>query len=195
MKNTIYVFILFTLIAGSVVLFLYRGNGRPRRHTLTEPAAKGKVIRRHFQAPLSVTNTDRILIEKKARRLTLFCQGRLIKTYRVALGREPVGRKTTEGDGRTPEGCYIIDYCNADSKFHLALHISYPNEADKRRAAARGVSPGSDIMIHGLMNGTGRMGKRHLARDWTLGCVAVTDKEIDEICRMAPVGTKVEIVP
>lgn len=195
MKNTIPVFILFTLIAGSVVLFLNRGNDRPRRHTLTETAVKGKVIRRHLQPPLPGNNSDWILIEKRARRLTLFRQGKPVKKYRVALGRQPVGKKTTEGDCRTPEGCYVVDYCNAGSRFHRALHISYPNEEDRRQAALRGVSPGSDIMIHGLMNGMGWIGKRHLMRDWTLGCVAVTNKEMDEIWRMASVGTKVKILP
>jgi murein L,D-transpeptidase YafK len=195
MKKTIPVSILFALIAGSMVLFLNRGNYQPKKRMFPEPAAMEKVDRRHLQAHLPGNNSDRILIEKRARRLTLFRQGKPTKTYRVALGRRPVGKKTKEGDCRTPEGCYIIDYCNADSRFHRALHISYPNEEDKRQAALRGVSPGCDIMIHGLMNGMGWIGKRHLKRDWTQGCIAVTNKEMDEIWRMASVGTKVEIVP
>src|SRR5207237_7047393 len=93
---------------------------------------------------------DRILVEKSARRLTLFFSGRKLKEYRVALGFSPVGPKQREGDGRTPEGNYKIDFHKSDSAFHRALHISYPDAADTRRAAESGVAPGGDIMINGL---------------------------------------------
>jgi murein L,D-transpeptidase YafK len=195
MKKIISISLLFAFIAVSMVFFLNRGTFQPKKRVFPESATKEKVGRLYLQASLPGITTDRILIEKRVRRLTLFRQGKPIKTYRVALGRRPVGKKTREGDCRTPEGCYIIDYCNADSRFHRALHISYPNEEDKRRAALHGVSPGSDIMIHGLMNGMGWTGNRHLMHDWTKGCIAVTNKEMDEIWRMASVGTKVEIVP
>jgi murein L,D-transpeptidase YafK len=138
---------------------------------------------------------DKILIEKKARRLILFSKGQEIKTYKVALGRNPEGIKEKEGDGRTPEGNYVIDSRNKTSGYHLSLHISYPNEKDKRRAKELGVSPGGSIMIHGIKNGFGWVGRFHTWFDWTKGCIAVTDKEIEEISRLVPNGTAVEIRP
>lgn len=137
---------------------------------------------------------DKVLIEKKARRLTLFYNGRSLKSYRVALGPDPEGKKVEEGDKRTPEGTYMIDRRKELSGYHRALHISYPNPDDIAQANARGVSPGGDIMIHGLPNGIGFFGKLHVKRDWTFGCIAVTNPEIDEIWRVVPDGTTVEIV-
>jgi murein L,D-transpeptidase YafK len=140
-------------------------------------------------------NVDAVLVEKAARRLTLMSSGGTVRTYRVALGREPVGPKVREGDNRTPEGSYIIDRRNPSSAFHLALHVSYPNPSDVKRAAALGVSPGADIMIHGIRNGLGWLGPAHRLLDWTRGCIAVTDAEIQEIARLVPDGTPVEIRP
>ena len=136
---------------------------------------------------------DKILIEKNARRLTLFCKDKAIKTYKVALGGNPKGPKEREGDNKTPEGIYVIDSRKTNSHYYLALHISYPNEKDKKRAKELGVSPGGDIMIHGIRNGLGWIGKLHTWIDWTKGCIAVTNDEIDEIARLAPNGTVVEI--
>lgn len=138
---------------------------------------------------------DKILIEKGLRRLTLFRQGKPLKTYQVALGRNPQGKKTEEGDCRTPEGTYTIDRRKQHSKYCRALHISYPSPSDVAQAKARGVSPGDDVMIHGLPNALSFVGKLHLIRDWTLGCVAVTNPEIEEIWRVVPDGVVVEIVP
>ncbi|ACM21165.1 peptidoglycan L,D-transpeptidase, YkuD family [Geotalea daltonii FRC-32] len=138
---------------------------------------------------------DRVLIEKGPRRLTLFRQGKRLKTYEVALGRNPQGKKTEEGDCRTPEGIYTIDRRKQSSRYHRALHISYPSSADVAQAKARSVSPGGDVMIHGLPNALGFVGKVHLIRDWTLGCVAVTNPDIEEIWRVVPDGVVVEIVP
>lgn len=138
---------------------------------------------------------DRIVIEKGAHTLTLFRGAMPLKLYRVALGRVPVGPKREEGDHRTPEGSYTIDRRKVDSDFHLALHISYPNPEDVAQAASRGVSAGSDIMIHGLPNGSGWIGVLHRRKDWTDGCVAVTDQEIEEIWRTVPDGIVVEIRP
>ncbi|MDP9099511.1 MAG: L,D-transpeptidase family protein [Verrucomicrobiota bacterium] len=138
---------------------------------------------------------DRVLVEKSARRLTLLKNGNALKTYRVALGRAPVGAKDYEGDQRTPEGIYSIDFHKADSDYHLALHVSYPEPRDIERAAARGLSAGSDIMIHGLPNGRGWIGRVHRRSDWTAGCVAVTDFEIEEIYRAVPGGTPIELRP
>jgi murein L,D-transpeptidase YafK len=138
---------------------------------------------------------DRILVEKSARRLTLMRNGNALKTYRVALGRAPIGAKEYEGDQRTPEGIYSIDFHKPDSDYHLALHISYPEQRDIDQAAAQGLSAGSDIMIHGLPNGRGWLGRFHRRSDWTAGCVAVADFEIEEIYRIVPDGTPVELRP
>jgi len=140
-------------------------------------------------------SADRVVVEKAQRRLTLYHQGVALRSYQVALGFEPEGPKTREGDGRTPEGVYLIDRHKADSGYHLALHLSYPNAADRARAAALGVPPGGDIMIHGMRNGLGWLGPLHRLHDWTHGCIALSDAEIDEVAAAVPDGTPVEIRP
>ena len=141
------------------------------------------------------TTADRIVVEKSKRTLSLYRAGKLLKSYKIALGKNPVGPKQREGDSRTPEGSYVIDFRKADSKFHRALHISYPNAEDRRRARERGVQPGGAIMIHGLPNGTGAIGAAHRLRDWTDGCIAVTNEEIEEIWKVVPNGTAIVIRP
>ena len=141
------------------------------------------------------TTIDRILVEKSARQLSIFQKANQIKSYRIALGRNPLGAKQEEGDMKTPEGIYKIDGRNPQSSFHLALHISYPSDEDDKRAAARGVPPGFDIMIHGIQNGRGWIGAFHRWNDWTAGCIAVTDEEIEELWRVTPDGTTIEIRP
>jgi murein L,D-transpeptidase YafK len=141
------------------------------------------------------TKIDRILVEKAERKLSILREGKVIKTYRIALGSNPIGAKQEEGDMKTPEGVYTIDYRNPNSDYHLALHVSYPSDEDNARAAERGVNAGFDIMIHGLPNGQGWMGAVHRQKDWTAGCMAVTDEEIEELWRVTPDGTTVEILP
>ena len=138
---------------------------------------------------------DKVLIEKKERRLTLLSKGEVIKTYKIALGGNPVGPKERQDDNKTPEGTYIIDSRNGNSGFHLALRISYPNEQDIRRAKQLGVSPGGDIMIHGLKNDFSLVGAYHAEVDWTNGCIAVTNQEMEDIYKFVPNGTTVEIRP
>jgi L,D-peptidoglycan transpeptidase YkuD (ErfK/YbiS/YcfS/YnhG family) len=138
---------------------------------------------------------DKILIEKKERRLTLISRGKVLKTYKIALGGNPIGPKERQGDNKTPEGTYVIDSRNKDSRYHLSLHISYPNEKDKKRAKELGVSPGGNIMIHGIKNGFSWVNDLQAKVDWTKGCIAVTDEEIEEIEKLAPNGTIVEIRP
>lgn len=138
---------------------------------------------------------DRMLVEKSARRLTLFRNGTTLKSYAVALGGAPAGAKEYEGDQRTPEGIYRIDFHKPDSDYHLALHISYPEQDDVERAALQRLSAGSDIMIHGLPNGRGWIGRFHRRSDWTAGCIAVADFEIEEIYRAVPDGTPIELRP
>ncbi len=138
---------------------------------------------------------DRVVIEKSARRLTLYSQGRAISSHRVALGGNPVGHKQEEGDQRTPEGLYVVDARNPNSAFHRSLRISYPDDRDRARAAAAGKNPGGLIMIHGIRNGLGWIGRLHRLVDWTDGCIAVTNREMDEIWDSVSVGTPVEIRP
>ncbi len=138
---------------------------------------------------------SKVLIEKRERRLTLIAKDSALKSYRIALGGNPNGPKERQGDDKTPEGTYIIDSRNTDSAYHLSLHISYPSEKDLRRARELGVSPGGDIMIHGLKNGFSWIGDSHALVDWTKGCIAVTDEEIEEIADLVPNGTIVEIRP
>ena len=113
----------------------------------------------------------------------------------MSLGREPVGPKRFEGDGKTPEGQYVIDTRKEDSSFHLALHVSYPSRQDTVYAESQDQSPGGAIMIHGIRNGLGFLGPLHRAYDWTQGCIAVTDAEIEELWRAVPNGTPIEIRP
>lgn len=138
---------------------------------------------------------DRVIVNKAKRELLLMHAGNMVRSYRVALGRNPVGPKTKQGDGKTPEGIYSISGRNAASAFHRALRVSYPNSADRAQAKRLGVAPGGDIMIHGLPNGQGHIGKAHLQSDWTEGCIAVTNAEIEEIWGLVRDGTKVEINP
>lgn len=144
---------------------------------------------------VAALRADRIVVEKSRRMLYLMAGDSLVKAYRVALGKEPVGAKVRRGDGRTPEGTYRICGRNPYSKYHLSLRISYPGLQDRARADSLGVNPGGDIMIHGLKNGYEWIGRRHLRRDWTLGCIAVTNREIEEIWAAVPDGTPITIEP
>ena len=138
---------------------------------------------------------DRIIISKSNRNLILMNGSQPLRTYTVALGRGPVGAKMRTGDHQTPEGNYVIDTKKNHSRFHLALHISYPNQSDRERAQRAGIDPGGDIEIHGIENGLGWIGPLHRRMNWTDGCIAVTDDEMDEIWKLVPVGTPVEIRP
>lgn len=150
----------------------------------------------HVWNPLpNGTTIDRIVVEKSARTLSVFANRERLKRYQIALGLNPVGAKEQEGDNKTPEGIYKIDSRNPQSNFHLGLHISYPSDADQARAAERGVNAGFDIMIHGIQNGRGWIGAFHRLHDWTAGCIALTDEEMEELWRVTPDGTTVEIRP
>ena len=141
------------------------------------------------------THADRIVVHKKARTMELMRSSQVIKTYKIALGGEPVGPKTRQGDHRTPEGLYVIDSRNVHSQFHRSLHISYPNADDRARSLKLGKSPGGDIEIHGLPSGFAWIGTTQHALDWTAGCIALSNDEIDEVWKMVSVGTTVEIDP
>jgi murein L,D-transpeptidase YafK len=140
-------------------------------------------------------HAERVVVLKKDRTLILYSNGKELKRYKVALGGHPVGPKQQQGDSRTPEGTYTLDSRNANSRFYKSIHISYPNAADRERARKAGVNPGGDIFVHGLPNGFGAIGVAHRLKDWTDGCIAVTDSEIDEIWKLVPNGTVIEIKP
>lgn len=134
-----------------------------------------------------------VLVYKSARRMHLMHHDRAIRTFPIRLGGDPIGHKVMEGDGKTPEGSYWIDRRNPNSAYHLSLGISYPNAEDRARAEALGVDPGGNIFIHGLPNGQG--GRDEWGRDWTAGCIAVTNPEMEEIYAMVRDGTPIHIFP
>lgn len=136
---------------------------------------------------------DRILVDKSDRTLSLLRDGQVLRVYAVGLGFAPEGDKRMQGDGRTPEGVYAIDRRNGESAYHLSLGIDYPRPQDREEAAALGRAPGGDIFIHGQPPGLAA--RERLAGDWTAGCIAVTNANIEEIWRVTPIGTPVEIVP
>jgi murein L,D-transpeptidase YafK len=138
---------------------------------------------------------DQVVVYKQQRKLVLLAHGKEVRTYRVALGGEPVGPKRRQGDHRTPEGSYVLDSRNAQSHFYKAFHISYPNSQDVAAAKKLGAKPGGDIMLHGLPNGYAWVGKAHVLHDWTDGCIAVSNEEMDEIWSLVRVGTPIEIKP
>ena len=138
---------------------------------------------------------DRVIVIKHEHKLMLMHGQSVLKTYSVALGPVSTGAKEQKGDHRTPEGLYVLDSRNPHSHYYKAIHISYPSAEDRKRAARLGVSPGGDVFIHGLPNGYGAVGSAHRLHDWTDGCIAVTDNEMDEIWALVPNGTPIEIRP
>lgn len=163
-----------------------------RRNALALTAgflAAGAVPARAAYAQVAAPRANVIVVSKRNRVMELRSGEQLLKRYRVHLGFQPTGQKVMSGDGRTPEGQYFIDRRNARSDFYLSLGISYPNVVDTARARSLGVQPGGDIMIHGGPRRTADKSKD----DWTAGCIAVTDQEIEEIWSMVPTGTPVVI--
>jgi murein L,D-transpeptidase YafK len=138
---------------------------------------------------------DLVIVRKAARSLQLMRAGRVVKTYRVALGRDPAGPKRKEGDGRTPEGVYTLDWRNSSSAFHRSIHVSYPRAGDEHHALRWGVPAGGLIMLHGLPNGVPAERVGHPEIDWTDGCIALTNDEIDEIWSLVEDGTTIIIYP
>ncbi len=139
---------------------------------------------------------DAVRVEKSERKMYLHSGDQIIRSYEVSLGDSPRGHKTTEGDEKTPEGTYVLNWRNPNSRYHLSIQISYPNEADVRQARERGVSPGGAIFIHGLPNGTGSLRQPPSRKDWTDGCIAVkSNREMEEIWKLVPLGTPITINP
>ena len=139
------------------------------------------------------TRADSILVDKSARTLSLLKDGNVVASFRIALGRHPEGHKTQRGDGRTPEGHYFISRREAHSHFYRALEVSYPNAEDKQRAAKIPADAGADIMVHGIKNGLGWLGRLHRLVDWTDGCMAVTNEEMQDIWDATYKGIAIEI--
>jgi len=169
----------------AAVVILLATMAAPALHGLEPPSGGAARSRR----------ADRVLIEKEAHRLTLWRGGKTLATYRVALGRRPSGDKVCQGDHKTPEGLFTVDSHLPASRFHRALHVSYPDAAHRKAARRQGCDPGGSIMIHGIKHGLGWLGPLHRMIDWTDGCMAVTDREIEEIYAAVPDGTPVEIRP
>ncbi len=145
-----------------------------------------------FSTPTGSPVADFVLVDKSRRLLHLFANGKIFRSYKMNLGKTPIGKKRQEGDNKTPEGWYKIGYKNSASKFHLSLEITYPNQDDINWARKNGVDPGGDIMIHGRPNGVPSF---LIGKDWTRGCVAVKDKEIEEIWNYVRTGTDIELCP
>lgn len=173
-------------------LFIVMGFSLAIMTSTSAIAAEG--VSENKQAMLNNIMIDKVFVDKSARTLQLLSDNKVIKTYHIALGGNPVGHKQQQGDKRTPTGSYILDYKNEKSKFYRSIHVSYPNAADKARAKSRGVSPGGDIMIHGQKNGFGHLASVNQQRDWTDGCLAVTDDEMDEIMAAVKIDTSIEII-
>lgn len=143
----------------------------------------------------NLQKADMVFVKKLERKLYLIQNGKPFREYKIALGGNPTGHKQQEGDQRTPEGKYVLDYKKSDSAFYKAIHISYPNEKDKMDARKLGVSPGGAIMIHGQKNGYSWLNLISQSFDWTLGCIAVKNAEMDEIWGFVKVGTPIVIEP
>ena len=137
---------------------------------------------------------DLVKVDKSERRMFLLDGENIVKEYRVSFGANPKGHKQQEGDQRTPEGIYTLDYKKEDSTFYRAMHISYPNQVDIERAKRKGVSPGGQIMVHGQNNKTSLIDAAIAQRyNWTNGCIALTNPEMDEFMELVSVGTKIQI--
>ena len=141
------------------------------------------------------TKINKLIVFKSKRELLAYTNGQLVKTYSISLGRNPSGDKEFEGDKKTPEGLYYINNKNQNSGYHKNLGISYPNKDDIKQAKLIGKPAGGDIKIHGLRNGVGFIGKLHRWFDWTLGCIALTNNEVDELYQAVEIGTPIEIYP
>ena len=172
----------------------YEGYAAPRSLHFIALALLSTFCRADDRLP-NDTHANKVVVHKKECTLTLQDHGKLLQTYKIALGGEPVGTKTKQGDHKTPEGSYVLERRNEHSRFYRSLHVSYPSADDQARAQKAGVDPGGDIMVHGLPNGFGWLGKSHRLRDWTDGCIAVTNEEMDEIWRAVADGTPIEINP
>jgi murein L,D-transpeptidase YafK len=172
------------LLASAVALTLANGPDS------TRASVSNGMVR-----PPAPAAADSLVLQKSRRQLVLFYHGSVVRTYYVALGRNPIGDKQRIGDNRTPEGLFFIQGRNPNSRYHLSLRISYPDATHIARAAQHGFAPGGDIMIHGLPDEEAALGPAHRDFDWTNGCIAVTNQEIEELYRVIRDGTPIQIKP
>lgn len=179
-KRIIFFFLILLLIAYSI--FYFNSSNMDSNRSENENILLNQEV-------------DKIVVYKSKREMLVYNRNKLLKTYKIALGNSPIGHKHFEGDGKTPEGIYIIYDKNPNSAYHKNLGISYPNEADIEYAKSQNKSAGGLIKIHGLKNGLGALGKLHLNSDWTQGCIAVTNEEIDELFEYVIIGSPIEIFP
>jgi len=145
--------------------------------------------------PVDGGPANKVIVVKHEHRMTVYRGDQELRIYHIALGRVPFGPKSRAGDHKTPEGAYLLDSKNPRSAFHLAMHVSYPNAADREHAATEKVDPGALIMVHGIKNGWGWIGRWHRLVDWTDGCIALTNAEMDQFDQLVPPGTPIEIRP
>jgi murein L,D-transpeptidase YafK len=149
-----------------------------------------------FATPLAAAQSaDFVLVRKSEAKLYLFSHGNAFAVFHVALGPHPVGPKQRQGDGRTPEGRYVLDARNVHSAYYKSLHVSYPNAHDRGAARRAGVPPGGDIMIHGQPNGWEKYAAVTQLKNWTLGCIALSNEDMDIVWSSVPTGTPLEIEP
>jgi murein L,D-transpeptidase YafK len=188
MRGRVLLRLLFVALVCSLMVTAANAGNKPRSKVKYDNAGHPRML---------ATNViiDSIAIHKADREMLVFRKSRLLKVYTVHLGIKPVGAKRCIGDYRTPEGHYFINAKNPSSKFHKSLEISYPNAVDKKRAAKIGLAPGGDIMIHGLPNGEENAGPDRYQNDWTWGCIAVSNAEIEELFEHTEVGTPLVITP
>jgi murein L,D-transpeptidase YafK len=144
---------------------------------------------------LAAPSVELVRVLKSEHKLQLIEKGKVTKEFNVALGGHPIGHKQEEGDGKTPEGIYMLDYKKLDSAFFRAIHISYPNSTDIASAKARGVNPGGAVMIHGQKNGLGWLSAVSQRFDWTNGCIALNNDDMESVFTAVNEGTKIEIIP
>lgn len=168
----------------------------PFKHTMANPKSTIFAVALLFPTmAFGMQKADFVLVVKSKSELYLKRGGEIIKKYNVVFGANPKGHKQKEGDKRTPEGLYVLDYKKDDSSFYKSIHISYPNKVDKKRAAEMGVEPGGFIMIHGQRNGFEWLTSAIQSFNWTDGCIAVSNGDMDEIWQAVDVGTPIEIKP
>jgi murein L,D-transpeptidase YafK len=165
----------------------------PGRRELLLGLAAAALSPRYVQADPDTRKADRLIVLKSRRLLFLARDDNLLTVYRVSLGGHPIGPKRRAGDGRTPEGLYVIDGRNPNSRYHLSLHISYPNDRDQAHARAIGARPGGDICLHGLPEAYSAFTPVAFLRDWTDGCIALANSAIEEIWDRVDDGTPIEI--
>lgn len=146
-------------------------------------------------ASVNAQAIDQVRVLKSERKLQLLAAGVVQKEFQIALGGSPIGHKLREGDEKTPEGHYVLDYKKADSAFYKAIHISYPNAEDIARAKKAGASPGGQIMIHGQKNGFGWLSGAAQQFDWTNGCVALSNADMEKVWKAVSPGTPIELRP